>query len=141
MSGLQEDREERLDKFADIFNEVLTRGKQEEAHQLRLAVANFNKAITNSKDTGFHCYRAIEAIRQVFDPNPGDVDWDNFNDELDFDQDMVDWFHELKDDHATLQRHGWSTRMTGEEREEMITKTQEVIDRFVEWVLGEDIFD
>lgn len=140
ISRLQEDREERLKKLADIFNEVLTRGKQKEAHQLRLAVANFNKAITNSEDTGFHCYRSIEAIRQVFDPNPEDVDWVKFNNELGFDQDMIDWFKDLANDHATLQRHGRSTRMTGEDREEMIAKTQKVIDRFVEWVLGEDVF-
>lgn len=43
-------------------------------HTLRIALADFREAIRAPKDSGFFCYRAAEALRQLFQKDDSDED-------------------------------------------------------------------
>ncbi len=116
------------------YNEIiqLFKGNIKFEQQLRLALLNFRLAIRSASDTGFHCYRAIEAMAQSFKISSStelaSKDWDEFKNKLNIDN---KWIMKMKNDHADQQRHGNSTYMSGNERVDMLKNTQEVIDKFI----------
>ncbi len=93
-------------------------------NQLRLALLNFKLGIRYSADTGFYCYRAVEAIRKIF--GEGSSGWEIMHSNLGTDR---LWLIKLKKMHADEQRHGGSTFMSGEARTEMLANVQQIIDK------------
>jgi len=122
ISELEAQEKERPFTYEDIVK--LLKGNADIEQQLRLALINFRLAIRNASDTGFHCYRALEAMKQPFGT------WEKFNSELDIDN---SWLMEMKNKHANKQRHGESTFMSGKDRTKMLENTQKVIDKFILW--------
>lgn len=98
--------------------------------QLGLALMNLRLAMKYPWDTALFCYRALESMRQFFSSAGGSEaqSWNEFNTALSISK---RWSDDMRLNHATPQRHGTSTAMTGEERIEMISRVTRVIERFV----------
>lgn len=117
----EEERPMGYDQIIKLF-----KGNYALENPLRLALLNFKLGIRYSADTAFYSYRAIEAIRKAF--GEGNAGWELMHSTLSSDR---AWMDELKESHADQQRHGGSTFMSGEEREEMLANTQIIIDKFL----------
>jgi hypothetical protein len=97
---------------------------------LQRALGELRRAITNPADTGFHCFRAIEAVRQHF-AEPGDSDsspsWERLRSALR----LAREFFGPIEPHAVAQRHGEIVGMSDDERSLAMTIAWRVVDRFV----------
>ena len=90
-------------------------------------------AINSFKDKGFHCFRAIEAIRRYFDRPKGGNDlnlkkvWDKFNGDL-----LIDGIGSttIVTNFALTQRHGGFASMNYENAVSVLNFTVKVIVRF-----------
>ncbi|MFH1142070.1 MAG: hypothetical protein V1724_10565 [Chloroflexota bacterium] len=100
---------------------------------LRMALADIREAIRSPYETGFHCLRAIECLRDHFvRPEDGDEtkpSWERLRDALRIDRSLL---HPLER-YGFPQRHGVFPSMTGQERVEMMHSTWRVIDRFIQY--------
>lgn len=99
----------------------------------QMALRDFQRAMRDAVDTGFYCYRAIEAMMQSMRP-PGDTNdnkaWDHFLSVLSLDRSAKD---EVKS-HATFARHGRPSSMTDADRASVFELTDEIIRRYLEYL-------
>ena len=116
-----EDKDNRPKDYNGIIK-LFNKGTEFE-QQLKIALFNFKLAIRTAADTPFYCYRAIEALQGAFSG------WDEFNSNLKNDN---SWILEMKKKHADIQRHGKSTSIFAEERQEILKNTQLIIDKFIQ---------
>jgi hypothetical protein len=97
---------------------------------LRRALGELRRAIQAPSDTGFHCFRAVEAVRQHFraaDDSNADLSWQRMRAALNLSR---DWLRPLEA-YAVPQRHGEVVGMSDAERGDAMTRAWNTVDRFV----------
>jgi hypothetical protein len=100
----------------------------------QVVLANFRAAMRVPVDTGFFCYRAIEAMMQSMKSTPGEKDgsaWDRLREKLCIDRTAID---EVKK-HADVPRHGNPSAITDAERAAVFALTDEMIRRFLQFLV------
>lgn len=104
---------------------------------LRRAVSDLRDALEHADDTPFHCYRALESLKQYFaEEGMSDSEmWDELWNELDMDNnipmgDMLEYSKDI--------RHGEPRNTSGDQREEHIFFTHRAIERFIEVAVDEE---
>lgn len=103
-----------------------------EDHSCNLVLSDFQRALR--EDTGFYCYRAIEVMMQAQkSENLKEAEaWQMLRINLNVDRSLIDRVKHFADP----VRHGKSKGMSGQEREEIIMATDQIIGRFLDFVLG-----
>ncbi len=108
---------------------------------LRLALANYKRAINDPGYTAMYCYKAIENIRAFFqnmetnakknDSKIREEAWKTLRDSLNIDEtSLKELAHKSK-----FPRHGSVPYISGEERQKFMTFTREIIDRYIKFYL------
>ncbi len=100
------------------------------AAAVRLAVADLRRAINEPSDTVFHCYRAVESIRQEYttqtlDRRHRDESWDRLREALATTREDLDWLKGF----AERRRHGHPVDQSHETRERAIKIARDVVYR------------
>lgn len=95
---------------------------------LRRALGDLRGAIKEPDDTGFHCMRAVESVRQHFQSG-SDVSsaWSGMRRALHLNEDTLKTLGEF----GTPQRHGEAIAMTDAQRARDMTLAWRVVDRYV----------
>lgn len=99
--------------------------------ELQIALSDFREAIRQPNFTSFHCYRAIEALRHVFNGKENEQ-WEA----------LYSTFSIIKSDvydikkSAGLLRHGQLTQQSWEIRKKHMLLTWEIIKKYIEWKLN-----
>jgi hypothetical protein len=107
---------------------------------LRRALADLRQAIRSPGDTGFYCFRAIEALRHFWragDNEDPESEWRTMSAALRVDKTVTDWLKAW----ANPQRHGEFAEMSGDERTQAMLTAWEVVDRFCRLALSNDALD
>jgi len=100
----------------------------------QIALANFREAIRSAVGTGFHCFRAIEAIMQSMKTPSDQSDssaWKLLRNNLCFDRSVIDAVKK----HADFPRHGRPSSITDTERGNVFLFTHEIISRFLKYLV------
>jgi hypothetical protein len=101
----------------------------------QIVLAEFREAMRVPVGTGFHCYRAIEAMMQSMKADREDADgpaWEQLRERLRIDRSAID---EVKK-HADLPRHGKPSSMSDPERAKVFGLTDEIIERFLVYLVN-----
>jgi hypothetical protein len=101
----------------------------------QIALADFREAMRVPVQTGFFCYRAIEAVMQSFKNKPNDSDgraWVTMRTDLRIDRAAIDRVKA----HADWARHGRGGVVTDQNRLDLFQTTREVISRYLDYVLS-----
>jgi hypothetical protein len=117
------------------------------AYYIQRCFSELNKAIRFPSDTGFHCYRAIESLRNycgrkynIFQPeypeqkksintkNESDA-WEKLNELTKVDRRKIESW---RDDLAFHARHGEHKNMNDAQRQEIFLTTWDVVDAFID---------
>jgi len=120
-------------RVGTIDHELLKTAAQTVA--LRIALAEFREAMRVPVGTGFHCYRATEAMMQSMKASPDDADgpaWELLRERLRIDRSAID---EVKK-HADFPRHGKPSEMSDAERAKVFEITDEIIERFLIYLVN-----
>lgn len=106
---------------------------------LQRAIGQAIDAVRNPIDTGFHCFRAIEAIRQSFrDPSMEDDgkakkdSWIAMGNALRIDR----GYYAILKDNADITRHGGLKDVSGTDIKTMLEKAWKIIDRYLLFIDG-----
>jgi hypothetical protein len=100
---------------------------------LRRALGDLREAIREPDDTGFHCMRAVESVRQHFQVGPDVADaWVAMRSALNLREETLKMLREF----GTPQRHGEARAMSDAERGRDMTLAWKVVDRFVAFLDG-----
>jgi hypothetical protein len=99
--------------------------------QLQRCLSDLREAVRSPKDTGFFCYRAVEALRQFFVCEKGAKDdkssWEMLRSDLDVVKSDIDKIRDV----AKPVRHGGGVLMTDEQRAEIFTLTWDIVNKFI----------
>ena len=101
--------------------------------QTQAALAYFREAVRIPVDTGFFCYRAIEALLRAVVDVQGDVsgaNWAAFRSTLRIARDAVMFVKS----HSDLPRHGAVSSISDEQRAKVLRITDETIRRHLHWL-------
>jgi len=82
-------------------------------------------------ETGFYCYRAIEAMMQSMKSDPNDDDsraWQKLREALKIDRNVIDSVKQ----HADVPRHGRPSAITDAERAQVFQATDMIVDRYLQ---------
>jgi hypothetical protein len=100
---------------------------------LQRCLANLREAIRVPIDTGFFCYRGVEALRQFFlrerDARDDDASWEALRTELSVDRSDIDFIKRFADSI----RHGASGAITDAERAQVFVLTWNIVNSFVRY--------
>jgi hypothetical protein len=100
------------------------------------ALSDYREAMRMPVQTGFFCYRAIEAMMQTMrlpiDPKKDDKVWERLRANLQVDKDLI---MKIKA-HADWARHGAVGYITDEQRAFVFKHTDRIINRYLEFHLG-----
>jgi len=99
----------------------------------QFALADFRESMRVPVNTGFYCYRAIEAMMQSMKKAPDDVDapaWQLLRERLCVDRSAID---EIKK-HADLPRHGKPSNISDAERSKVFVLTDEIMKRYLQYL-------
>ena len=98
---------------------------------LQSCFADFREAIRSPKDTGFFCFRAIEDLRQFFvvekKCKSKQKSWECLRNDLGVDRSTIEEVQDFSDP----VRHGESIYISGSDRSTILTKTQDIIGKFI----------
>jgi hypothetical protein len=100
----------------------------------QIVLANFRAAMRVPVETGFYCYRAIEAMMQSMKSGPNDTDeaaWEKLRETLKIERDIIDSVKQ----HADLPRHGKPSVITDEERARVFQATDKIIERYLDYLV------
>lgn len=101
--------------------------------ELRVALADVQRALTAGRDTTFYAYRAVESVRQRFvlptDRNTGQS-WGRMWAALGGSRELVEAFQ----DQATRRRHGAVDSYSHDERRLALVRAREVTALFASWL-------
>lgn len=126
------------EKTVDEFNKLLGLFSNKQFFFLEKCLADFRRAIKYPSETGGFCFRAIETIRKFYFENPNIIDkeqrrnegWKELRKELNFDR---DFFKDIES-YAVPNRHGEYPTIPYSQRELIMNKTREVVDRFIAYI-------
>jgi hypothetical protein len=99
----------------------------------RLVLANFREAMRNPVDTGFFCYRAVEAMMQSMKESKDDKDapaWIALGVQLQVHRSATD----IIKAHADDPRHGKISVINSAERAKVFQLSDEIIKRYLEYL-------
>lgn len=100
---------------------------------LRRALGELRRAISEPVDTGFHCQRAIEAVRRHFQAEKDEkFGWQAMREALNLSEATLKILNEYGDP----QRHADIIPMTYDMRTRDMSLAWKVVDRFVVWLQG-----
>ena len=105
-----------------------------QSHGAQIALANFREAIKVAADTGFFCYRSIEAMMQSMRASESEKDavvWERFRTALCVDRSALSYVK----GHADAPRHGRSAAITDTTRAAVFRLTDEIIRRYLEYLV------
>ena len=100
----------------------------------QIVLANFRAATRIPVETGFYCYRAVEAMMQSMKSSPSDDDktaWEKLRETLQIDRNVIDSVKQ----HADLPRHGKPSTITDEERVKVFQATDMIIERYLQYLV------
>lgn len=101
----------------------------------QIALADFRRAMRQPEQTGFYCYRAIEALMQSIRQSPDQKDgpaWELLREHLQVSRVALDRVKV----HADWARHGKPGKVSDAERVKLLGTTQKIIDRYLQYLLG-----
>jgi hypothetical protein len=101
--------------------------------ECKIVMADFREAMRNPPNTGYHCYRAIEAMMQTMKELPtekNDQTWEKFRNNLNVDRTCLDAIKR----HADAPRHGKLHAMTDSDRAYCFERMQVIVLRFLEYL-------
>ena len=131
--ALEEDRINRPYKeVGEILLLIYSNSKQ----NLRLALLDLRLAIKLPKDTPFFCYRAIESLMQYFNKHDKNKAWDEFRSALNISEDYIKIGIKPLADNI---RHGKSPFVSAAARDDILTKTWKIIDRFIVYAKNNEV--
>lgn len=129
---LEAQKERRMQKLEGLVS-LLSTGK---GLYLQLCLSDLREAIRSTRDTGFFCYRAVESLRQHFVIEKGikkdGVSWEKLRCELGVEREIIDFIKEFADP----VRHGYIIEIPPSERADILSKTWDVVDKFIEYGLN-----
>lgn len=99
----------------------------------QIVLQEFREAMGFAIGTGFHCYRAIEAMMQSVKTSDTEKDgsaWDRFRQYLCVDRGAIDFVK----DHADLPRHGRPSSISDADRAKVFEITDEIVRRYLHYV-------
>lgn len=104
---------------------------------LARAIGDLRRSILEKRDTGFHCYRAVESLRHHFQQVSGarDAAWRALRTALVVERATLD---RLKG-YGDPQRHGEVGPSASDEREDAIRITWRLINRFIAYLDGDEV--
>jgi hypothetical protein len=123
--------EARKEPGGEIANDLLQ--AVAESVPARMVLAGFREAIRSPVDTGFFCYRAIEAMMRSMKTSPKDSDktsWDLLRTRLQVDRPVIDAIKA----HADDPRHGNISTISDEERAKVFRLTDEIVRRYLTYL-------
>jgi hypothetical protein len=100
----------------------------------KIALASFREAIKVAVDSGFFCYRAIEAMMQsmrVRDSEKDKVVWDRLKTTLCVEESAIYYVK----GHADTPRHGKASVISDAERATVFSLTDEIIKRYIQYLV------
>lgn len=121
-------------KSGTISGDLLIAVVNEPAAQI--ALADFREAMRVPVGTGFFCYRAMEAIMQAIRSSDAEKEanaWDRTRATLRVDRSALDYVKKFADP----PRHGRPSNISDQERAQVFKITDEVIRRFLQYLLRE----
>jgi hypothetical protein len=123
--GFREQGDEAQKRELHTFNTLLPHALTSSVH---LALSDLRRAISEPHDTVFHCYRAIETIRQEYIPDADDrrdrvESWNRLRTAIGMSRDELDWLKDL----AEPRRHGKLVIQSHETRIRAIRIAREVV--------------
>jgi hypothetical protein len=123
--------EARKDQKMQIEDDLLTSVLSEQS--AHLALADFREAMRNPVETGFFCYRAIEAMMQSLKNNLTDNDdaaWKELRTRLRVERSAIDRVKK----HSDYPRHGKPFSISDADRETVFLATNKILERFFEYL-------
>ena len=130
----------KIDKVSDELDSIhiIINGNPENSFYIRRCFSELNKAIRFPIDTWFHCYRAIESLRNFcwakYSPIKENEQWKKLKElSAQSDREKIDyikWF-------ADYARHGNHLPISDEEREKVFLNTWHIVDSFREYLKNE----
>ncbi len=115
------------------FREIHAKATGEHGVLLHRCLADLSAAMQHADDTGFYCYRAIEALRQHCARTHGigldkkSEQWSRFHQVAGTTEEAV---RHLKDA-ADATRHGDVVPITSDERKDLFLKTWDIVDAYL----------
>lgn len=100
-----------------------------------VALADFREAMRLPMQTGFFCYRAVEAMMQTMKASPNDKDgpaWFKLRSDLRVDKSAIDYIKE----HADWARHGKTGNISDSQRATIFVLADQIIGRYIDYLLG-----
>jgi len=99
------------------------------------ALADLREAARNPDDSGFHCFRAVEALRHHWRQGTQDdaAEWAAMSHALRVDKSATDLLHRWADP----QRHGALVEMSDSERADVLNVAWEIVDRYCRLALSD----
>jgi hypothetical protein len=96
------------------------------------ALSDLSSAMRYREDSAFYCYRAIESLKQHYCAvnavaGNDEQKWIAFREANDFSKEQIVWFALLARD----SRHGSLSLVDAEKYEELLTKTWDVVDKYL----------
>lgn len=106
----------------------------EDAIFLRRCLTDLSFAIKRLDDTAFYCFRALESLRQSFEPNHSEADqWKAMSQAVGTTKcDM-----EPLRNHAFPARHGIPKPLTDEERQSLFLYTWSIVEKYIDFRLAQ----
>jgi len=102
----------------------------------QMALDDFTSAMLRPTDTGFYCYRAIEAMMQSMKSGPTDTNdgpaWERLRTDLRVERAVI----AVVQKHAEMPRHGKPTGMSDADRATVLDLTDRIIERFLAYLLA-----
>ncbi len=121
-----------LDTIHTIIN-----NNPENSVYIRRCFSELNKAIRFPIDTWFHCYRAIESLRNFYwvkySISGKNDQWEKLRELSKTDREKIDYIKWFADD----ARHGNHLWISDEEREKVFLHTWDIVDNFLEYLKNE----
>ncbi|HEY3797115.1 MAG TPA: hypothetical protein VGL58_02095 [Caulobacteraceae bacterium] len=101
----------------------------------QIALKNFKLAIRVAVDSGFYCFRAIEAAMQSMKEHPSDQDakgWTQLRGDLRVERGAIDFVKK----HSDLPRHGKPSVIMDVDRGKVFRITDEIVGRYLKYLVG-----
>lgn len=114
---------------------ILAVYQTEASPYLQHAFTDFRLAMKHAEDTGFYCFRAVESLRQFFNSGDDSNSWKSLRKAINVDRATIE---EDIQNYSYKRRHGDVDFITGEERQQVIEATWDIIRRFIEYA-GEEL--